>query len=243
MDYGQWDDEDPEEGSLRARRFCPWCGTQVVPNRQFCPACGKNVSGASPPSAARRAAQGTKKVVGWVASALLGIVILAMFVLGNIGWVSTIWEALGGGSEDPTGGGAARQVTDQPAPTAAGNPCAGYDEWILAYNKELLVLITYFGQTPEPLRGSREEMQTQVAQDDRARDAKLLAIISWLERHPTPPAGAEFRRLNLEAFKIQRKIFAARTFEESERIRTEELVPVDRQVEDAKSKMLDTCHI
>ena len=176
----------------------------------------------------RRGRATTVLVLACLASLAVGVALAAFGLPG----------AIDRGGGDAAGGTRLAQM----APTAAADPCAGLDDWVLGFNRELLEITNYFLQTPDPLRGSREDRQTQLELRDRERTAELQSITTWPERHPAPPAAAEYRQLNLDAFEIQRKMFAARTFEEAERITNEELVPVERRIDDAKGKMLDTCN-
>jgi hypothetical protein len=80
--------------------------------------------------------------------------------------------------------------------------CEGYDEWIIAFNRELLGYIDWLAETPEPLRGSEDEMSTQLAESDRESKERIGQFIAWLRQTDAPPAAQDFVRLNIEAWEV-----------------------------------------
>ncbi len=238
-----WVMDDPS-AQFGEHRFCPWCGTPIVARQPSCPSCGTNLSGSAPPSTGGKAGAGTKQVAVWTVSGAIGLLVVVLMLVSSPEWLSPVRHLMpGDGSTTETQAGGSRGAARSTATSVVTDPCMGYDDWGAQLNMRMLRMAEWFQQTPPALQGTKSEMQTQVAASAQDDIAQLDAVIAWLEQSTAPPAAAEYQRLTLEQFKIQRRIFLANTFEAQEEIRSKEFIPVARQADEAKDKMLDACFV
>lgn len=170
MTSGAWYDDNDEEESPISRRFCPWCGAQVLLGRPYCSSCGKEVSGASGPSALARLGNGIKKVGAWIGAALVSVVFLVVVLSAYVNELGFLKDAAalvtGGETETPD------------------SECKGFSAWHEGSKERF-----------ERVQKLYEESETTTTYASAmALSDQIFALAREQERSNPPPAAIEYNR-------------------------------------------------